>query len=169
MANINLLIPKILQWEGKFVNDPTDRGGATNKGVTIATFKTVFGKNKTVEDLKAMTDEQFMTVLRRYYWNRWLADKIQNQSIADILVDFCWASGKWGIIIPQRILNVESDGIVGPKTITALNNQDQAEFHKLVKQARFTFINSIILHDPSQEKFHKGWNNRVNSYKYSEL
>ena len=39
MAKSIKLIPFILQWEGGFVNDPADLGGATNKGVTIGTFK----------------------------------------------------------------------------------------------------------------------------------
>ena len=39
MADINVLAPFILSWEGGFGNHPADRGGATNKGVTIATWK----------------------------------------------------------------------------------------------------------------------------------
>lgn len=38
MANVNELTPLILKWEGGFVNDPDDLGGATNMGVTIDTF-----------------------------------------------------------------------------------------------------------------------------------
>ena len=30
MANVNQLAPFILKWEGGFVNDPADLGGATN-------------------------------------------------------------------------------------------------------------------------------------------
>jgi lysozyme family protein len=169
MANIELLVPKILQWEGGFVNDPVDRGGTTNKGITIATFRTVFGKDKTVEDLKALTDEQFMIVLKRYYWDRWRADEIVNQSVAEILVDWVWGSGKWGIIIPQRILNTDDDGVVGPITIAILNEWDQVRVHDRIKEARYSFINELILNHPEQERFRKGWKNRINSYLYSEL
>ena len=35
MADVNKLAPFILKWEGGFVNDPDDLGGATNMGVTI--------------------------------------------------------------------------------------------------------------------------------------
>mgnify|MGYP002949897228 CR=1 FL=1 len=39
MARIEILSPFILSWEGGFTNHPADKGGATNKGVTIATWK----------------------------------------------------------------------------------------------------------------------------------
>ena len=60
MASIDKLIPFILKWEGGFVNDPTDRGGATNKGVTIATYE-AYCRQKglprpTVEQLKNIPD-----------------------------------------------------------------------------------------------------------------
>ena len=41
MANVDILLPFILKYEGGFVNDPADSGGATNKGVTIATWRSV--------------------------------------------------------------------------------------------------------------------------------
>ena len=39
MAKVELLAPTIFKWEGGFVDDPLDRGGATNKGVTLSTWK----------------------------------------------------------------------------------------------------------------------------------
>ena len=39
MADVKILAPFILKWEGGFVNHPNDPGGATNKGVTIAVWK----------------------------------------------------------------------------------------------------------------------------------
>ena len=167
MANIELLIPKILHWEGGFVQDPLDKGGATNMGVTIATFRTVFGKDKSVDDLKAMTKDQFTQVLKHFYWDRWKADQIDNQSVAEILVDWVWASGKWGIILPQRILKTKDDGIAGPNTITLLNTQDQERFFILIKNERIEFVNEIVTNNSSQERFLQGWTNRIDSYEFS--
>lgn len=39
MAKIDILAPFILSFEGGYVNDPHDKGGATNKGVTIAVWR----------------------------------------------------------------------------------------------------------------------------------
>lgn len=107
MANSKLLQPFILRWEGGFVNDPLDRGGATNKGITISTFRQFYGKDATVEQLKSITNEQWLTIFKAGYWNPWCADEIANQSIANIVVDWAWASGtknvhQAGAAHPQR-------------------------------------------------------------------
>ena len=57
MADYTKLVPFIRKWEGGFSNNPKDKGGATNNGVTLATYRMVYGKNKTVDDLKNMSDK----------------------------------------------------------------------------------------------------------------
>lgn len=173
MAQIEKLAPKIAKWEGGYVNDPLDKGGATNMGITIGTWKQVgYDKNGDgdidASDIKMLDKKDFSRVLRQY-WNRWKADSISNQSIADILVDWVWGSGKWGIIIPQRILGVIADGIVGPKTIQALNNADQKELFSKIFEARVKFLNDIVRNNPSQKRFIKGWLNRLNDFNYSNI
>ena len=86
MAKAELLKPFILRWEGGFVDDPLDRGGATNKGITIGTFRNFYGKDATVEQLKNITDEQWLHIFKSGYWDKWKADDIENQSIANIVV-----------------------------------------------------------------------------------
>ena len=93
MADKNKLIPIIKKWEGGYGEHPNDHGGATNSGVTIAVFQSVYGKNKTKNDLKKMTNEQWNYIFTKLFWNKWKADEIKNQSIANILVDWCWMSG----------------------------------------------------------------------------
>lgn len=48
MATKERIVKFIKDREGGFVNDPNDRGGATNKGVTLATYRKVCGSGKTV-------------------------------------------------------------------------------------------------------------------------
>ena len=167
MADIYQLAPFILKWEGGFVNDPVDKGGATNMGVTIGTWRSV-GYDKDgdgdidVDDLHLLTREDVIErVLRPHYWNRWRADEIHNQSVANILVDWVWASGAHGIRRPQRILGVTADGIVGPKTIAAVNSMDAMELHFRIKNDRIRFIAEICKANPSQERFRRGWLNRI--------
>lgn len=159
-------MPYILKWEGGFVNDPLDKGGATNKGVTIGTFRQFFGPTATVDQLKAITTDQWLQIFNTGYWNRWRADEIKSQSVANILVDWIWGSGVWGIKIPQRILGVMQDGIVGPKTIAAVNATDPKTLFDQIKAARVKYIDDIIRTTPTNERFRKGWLNRLNDLKF---
>ena len=170
MASSSKLVPFILQWEGGFVNDPLDLGGATNKGITIGTF-TEYKKRKglkapTVQDLKNISNEDWHEVFKGQYWDRWKADEIKNQSVANILVDWVWASGSHGIKRPQRLLGVTADGVVGSKTIAALNAKDPAELFKMIKADRIKFIDEICEKRPANNRFKKGWLNRINAIKY---
>ncbi|MGG5503240.1 glycoside hydrolase family 108 protein [Myroides odoratimimus] len=172
MADIERLAPKVAKWEGGYVNDPKDRGGATNMGVTIATWKQVgYDKNNdgviNEMDIKLLTHDDFKYVLRKY-WDVWQADKIKNQSVADILVDWVWGSGKWGVRIPQRILGLKEDGIVGPATLKAVNSANQKELFGKIYQEREKFLNNIIKSNPSQNRFINGWMNRLRDFKYEE-
>lgn len=169
MADHSKLSPFIRKWEGKFVNDPTDLGGATMSGVTFATFQ-AYRKNKgltaTIEDLKNITDAEWNEIFKGLYWDRWQADRIRSQSVANVLVDWVWASGKWGIIVPQRILGLKADGIVGDMTIAAVNSQDPYLFFLRLIDERREFVNRIVKANPSQQKFIFGWLNRINDFRF---
>ena len=171
MANINLLTSQILKWEGReFTNDIVDRGGETKDGITLSTWKAqgydIDGDGDIdVDDLKLIQDKDFEFILK-VYWNRWKADQIVNQSIANILVDWVWGSGAWGIKIPQRLLGLVEDGIVGNKTLTAVNSANQKDLFDSIKVARTKFLNDIVENNPSQQRFINGWKNRLNDFKY---
>ena len=166
MADYRKLKPFILRWEGGYINDQADLGKQTNKGVTLFTYRSVFGKNKTVSDLKKITDEQWEFIFKKFYWDKWKADDIKDQNVANILVDWLWCSGSYGIKIPQRVLGVSVDGIVGSKTIAAINARDGRELFDTIKQERKDFIDRICQTRPQNRKFKNGWMNRINSLAY---
>lgn len=184
MASIDKLIPFILKWEGGFVNDPTDRGGATNKGVTIATYE-AYCRQKglprpTVEQLKNIPDAHWRDIIKTVFWDKWHADDIHSQKVANILVDWVWLSGVHGIKKPQALLGVKADGIVGNKTLSAVNFADPKELFAALYKERVKFINAIVARSVAayekkigrpatekellkytQKRFAKGWLNRL--------
>ena len=169
MAKVEKLVPFILQWEGGFVNDPYDLGGATNKGVTIATYNSYrksIGKPGGVENLKKISTEDWTAIMKNLYWDRWKADSIENQSVANVLVDWVWASGVHGIKSPQRLLKVAADGLVGKNTINAVNAAEPHQFFNDLIADRIKFVDEICKARPANERFRRGWLNRINSFKY---
>ena len=173
MADVKKLAPFILKWEGGFVNDPDDLGGATNMGVTMATYK-VYCKRKgrpepAIDDLKHLSNDEWIDILKSLYWDKWKADQIKSQSVANILVDWVWASGNYGIKIPQELLGVTADGIVGKNTLAAVNNYpSQHELFDKIRQARLDHIDRICKSRPVNEKYRRGWCNRINNLYFEE-
>jgi lysozyme family protein len=148
MADIKNFIPFFLKKEGGFTNDPTDRGGATNKGVTIATYEAYCKKKglprPSVADLKHISDAHWYDIIKTMFWDKWRADDIHSQKVANILVDWALASGIHGIKKPQALLGVVADGIVGNKTLSAVNFADPDQLFEAIFKERVKFINGVV-------------------------
>ncbi len=186
MAQLEKYIPFIIFWETGIkdsvlsnqqlfekaksigiVSDSDDRGGATMAGVTIGTYREYYIRNgkaaPTVSALKQISYSEWHDILKTMFWDRWQADMILDQKVAEMLVDWVWTSGAYGITIPQRILGVKIDGIVGPKTLNAVNTYNPNILFAKIKQARLAYIDQICQRRPANTKFRNGWLRRINS------
>lgn len=143
------------------------------RGVTIATYEHYCRlrgyPRPTVERLRGISDEEWWDILRTLYWDRWQADHIVNQSIAELLVDWVWASGWPGVRIPQRLLGVRVDGRVGPETLRAVNTYTpQRELFDRIMRAREEFIDEVCRRRPRSMKYRRGWLRRLHSITFEE-
>lgn len=173
MADVKIYFPKVLKYAGGYVNDPIDKGGATKYDVTLETWRNM-GHDKDgdgdidANDIKLLTPDDAMIVMKVGYWDRWRADSIKNQSVAESLVEWVWGSGKWGVIMPQRILAVADDGRVGMQTIASVNSANQKWLHEKIRLAKLQFIADLIKAHPEQERFKNGWVKRINEFMFIE-
>lgn len=171
MATIDNFIPILLKWEASitvkpnetlenaykraakvgFANLKDDNGGATLVGVTIGTYRSYCRykgwKTPSVQDLKNMPYKVWRDIVYTMFWNKWKADTISDQSVANMVVDWVWHSGAGTIKKVQNLLGVTADGIVGPKTITALNNDK--DIKNKIYQARKAFFEGIVKKNPT--------------------
>lgn len=154
----------ILKWEGGYGTDGMD-GGCTNKGVTLNTYRAFYGKNKTCNDLKKITDEQWFEIFRKGFYDRVKGDEIVNDSICLLVVDWAYNSGvKTAIRQVQKAFKLKADGIIGPKTLGALNDGEPNDVFELLWLQRYVYYCSIGV--GKKAKYLKGWLNRLNSIKY---
>jgi len=170
LASFDLFFPMLLQFEGGYVDDPTDPGGETNKGITMATFQQcsheLLGIDPTSQNLQALTGGQASIIYQALYWDKMHGDDFQLQDLANIVCDFYVNAGTHATILLQRIMNgmganIAEDGGIGPASIRALNALSQVDVYRQYKQARIAYYQSLGQKYP---QFLKGWLNRVNSF-----
>lgn len=173
MAIVEELVPHILKFEGGWSNDPDDLGQETNMGVTLKTYK-LYCRRKgypepTVERLKNLSKEEFTDILKTMYWDACKADMIQSQSVANAIVDWAWHSGTCTAVKEvQKVLGVSADGVIGNITLSAINSYSPLPLFGLIKQTRIAYIERICNARPANNKFKKGWYNRINAIAYEE-
>lgn len=168
MADAKILMPFILSKEGGYSNKKSDKGGPTNKGVTLTTYRLVFGEKKTIADLKKISNDEWYTIYKKYFWDKCKADEIADQSVANLLVDFAWHSGvARASKYIQKVVGARQDGVIGALTLREINSEDAREVFSALKLERVKFLNSIAV--GSQKMNLKGWLNRVGAIQYGML
>lgn len=176
MASFDLFLPILLDFEGGYVNDPTDPGGETNKGITMSVFQRcahpLLGIEPTSQNLKALTDAQAAIIYKRKYWDKICGDQFQSQELANIVCDFYVNAGTHATLLLQRLMNaagarvaapvhVAEDGCIGPASIQALNSLPQRELYLQYKHGRIDYYRRLAHRFP---QFVRGWLNRVNAF-----
>lgn len=167
MASFDLYLPQLLKFEGGYVDDPADPGGATNLGITLATFQryapSLLGEAPTLDALRALTPEQAGAIYKLEYWDKLDGDQIASQPLAEILFDFYVNAGTEAVLLLQRILlqlgatGLATDGEMGPVTSAALQAADQAQVYALYRQGRIDYYARLAQERPADEKFLQGW------------
>lgn len=166
MSRFDYCLKFVLEREGGYVNHKSDRGGATNFGITQRVYDR-FRKDSGLltRDVKLITDDEVKAVYRTMYW---VVAKcgVLPQPIDLYVFDASVNHGpKRAVKILQGLLGVGADGAIGPVTIDAL--QEEAAAGRLAElannylAARLDFYFDIVENDPTQLAFINGWNARI--------
>jgi lysozyme family protein len=168
MDNSDRAIPKILVHEGGYVNDPRDPGGATNKGITIATFRRYVKPSGTIADLKALTTAQAVIIYKHQYWDAVSADRLP-AGVDYAVADFAVNSGpSRAAKYLQDIVGVAQDGKIGPATIAAVNAANPAAVINHLCDDRLAFMKRIK-GGKLWKTFGRGWQRRVDEVRSTSL
>lgn len=174
MADFNKSIEVILKHEGTPTNhwvcDPRDPGGETQWGISM-----LFIKNEKITPqelgianfnpgcLKAVTLDTVKNIYKKYFWDRYHYEKINDNNVATKIFDAAVNMGpKRGHILAQRAANdcgqkISIDGIIGPKTIEAINNCQPSEFLNQMIVQMSNYYNNLVKQKPQLQCFLKNW------------
>lgn len=162
MDRFEKFLDYIFEVEGGFTNDKNDRGGATNFGITEEEARE-FGYTGDMRNLTKDFAENIY--LKKYYLGNKL-DKVINDKVALSIFDWAVNSGRRGIKKAQIVANkfganLIIDGIIGNKTLEAINSINPEAFLKEYHELQRAFYKNLAAKDSTQEDFLKGWLNRV--------
>ena len=115
-----------------------------------------------------MTDQQWRHIMKTGFWDKCQADMIHNQSVAEIFVDWCVNSGTGMIKKVQGMVAVKTDGIVGPRTLAAINAYDQRRLHYMIKAARAEWYSACVKNRSANLKWYDGWMNRLLDFQFNK-
>nr|DAX42420.1 MAG TPA: Lysozyme [Caudoviricetes sp.] len=163
MDRFEKFLDYIFEVEGGYTNDENDRGGATNFGITEEEARE-FGYTG---DMKDLTKDFAKNIyLKKYYLGNKL-DKILNNKVALSIFDWAVNSGGNGTKNAQIAINqltnanLDVDGIIGNKTLEALNVADPEKFLEVYHNLQRIYYKGKVEADRTQERFLTGWLNRV--------
>ena len=158
------IIEVVLAHEGGFVDDPDDRGGATNWGVTQAVWEDHLEDEFTSEDVRNFTREQAIALYKEEFWIPSQSEKLPEE-IREVYFDMCVNHGQRNAVkILQTAVNakggnIDVDGAIGPNTIREASKLKLWEVQ--VERSGFywnlVFVGSFYGKRNSQQKFIRGW------------
>lgn len=161
MAKFDVALPFTLKNEGglgNFSDYPADKGHGTNAGVTTQTLSDYLGRPATTDDVKNLTMDQCRGIYQPKYWNQIVGDQLLYQSVATALFDMSVLQGpRQAVKLAQRIVKATDDGVMGQKTISAINAVDPLTFVTALSLASARFFAGIVIKDNTQEVFLDGW------------
>jgi lysozyme family protein len=156
MTDFARALPHVLKHEGLWSDHPKDPGGATMKGITLATFRT-YRPGATKEELRNISDAMVAKIYREGYWNAVKADDLPS-GVNYCVFDFGVNSGpRRAIMALQRALNVADDGAIGPITLAAARKADPEQLVSRICSDRLAFMRRLS----TWPTFGKGWQRRV--------
>lgn len=147
----------VLVHEGGWADHPKDPGGATMKGVTLATFRRHYGAKMTKKALRDISDKQLKKIYKAGYWTKCKCDQLPagvDYAVFDAAVNSGpGRSAKW----LQGAVGAKQDGGIGPNTLERVNQLNPIQMSDDMCDRRLAFLQSRS----TWPTFGGGWGRRV--------
>jgi len=151
--NFDTAFDRLIGHEGGYSNHPSDPGGETMWGVTIAVARA----NGYAGAMRDMPRDVAKAIYRAQYWDKVQADNMPFPvafQVFDAAVNHGTVQAAKFL---QRAAGVADDGAIGPKTLAAVGARDPAALLLLFNAEREQFYTDL----PTWASFGKGWSRRV--------
>lgn len=156
-ASLERSISLVFGHEGGYVNNPKDPGGPTKYGITQKTLAAWRKKSVSVGEVRELKLEEASEILRKQYWAPIRGDDLP-AGLDHAVFDYAVNSGpSQAVKTLQRCVGSTPDGIMGARTLAALDGRDKASVVDEYCDARMAFLRGL----KTFPTFGKGWITRV--------
>jgi lysozyme family protein len=159
--NFDASFARIIKSEGGYVNDPADRGGETNLGVTIGAWGAYLNRAIQPGEMAKLTQETVKPFYKSMYWDKVKGDDLP-VGVDYVTFDFAVNAGVGRAAkFLQRAVGALDDGAIGPGTLALVAKTTPGKLLENFAKQKEAFYNSLAEKNPTQKKFLKGWMARV--------
>jgi len=147
--NFDKCFELLMKHEGGYVFDKRDPGGETKYGISKRAYPN--------ENIKNLTMDRAKKIYKKDYWDRCKCDLLPSK-LALHIFDFAVNSGNIKAIKDlQKMVGVDDDGIIGPKTMEAIKKHSESNLIAAYCNARVNFLQLLKTWDV----YKRGWVRRI--------
>lgn len=138
-----------------------DKGGQTYAGIARNRWPAWHGW-RDIDAGQIPETELVREFYRVNFWQAVRGEDLFDQGVAESLFDFAVNAGVGvAVKLAQIVAGATPDGVLGPRTVAALNQLDGATFKPIYALSKLARYRDIVTRDRTQEKFLLGWVNRT--------
>lgn len=173
MTRFDECLSFVLRHEGGYTNNPLDRGGATNRGITQGTLDAWrISQGLPRSPVSGLSGQEINAIYQKKYWTPVCAGNL-DAPLDLVVFDAAVQHGpsravRW----LQESVECQQDGIAGPKTLQAVSAfVERHGLHDLMRDymlRREDYYHAIVEKDPKQVVFARGWAIRMTNL-YEEI
>lgn len=145
----------LLGYEGGFSDHKADPGGKTQFGITEAVARA----HGFTGDMRTLTRDEAKRIYRADYWEPVRADELPQQVRFDVFDGAVNSGVKQSVKWLQMAAGATADGVIGPKTLAAINAQTPDRVAKRYNGYRLRFMKNLS----NWPSFSRGWADRIAS------
>lgn len=158
-------IRRLLASEGGYVNHPSDPGGPTNFGITLADYRKYVKADATAADVRAMKVDEAKAIYRAKYWGVMRGDELP-AGVDYCVFDYAVNSGTGRAPkVLQRVLGTAVTGRMDEATLAAARGRDRCALISAICDERMRFLQGL----KTWPVFGKGWSKRVGEVRAAAL
>lgn len=122
-------------WEGGLVNNPKDKGGITNFGISQATYPDL--------DIANMTKSEAVQIYYEDFWTPIEGDKMPQELAINVFDAAVNMGVEKAIELMQTALEVIPDGDIGAKTLSAMAKSSSLNVQQFVVLRTMAYTNDV--------------------------